>query len=530
MSLPKMTTAVDNISKLDTRPNAVNGLTAEALKAEFDKGPGAIKAFLNDILIPALDASVTLDALGGVPESRTINGKPLSGDVTLDADDIPADDMETHHATVQAALDTVAMELQKTQQAAVPKTRKVAGKALDADITLQASDIRYTGSIGGVMYPDVQKAIDALEAEMPEKGGVVVVSLVNSSSGLIADKSVAEIYAAFVAGKSVVAHAGQEEYQLTEVTGSKAEFQTLDADSGRLVILTGSATGGADNWSISEEPVKAANVTVTNVQVGDTQVDNVAQALGLLSYGNPMDASASYLSSGQQTVAAWAGLAKSGSATEYMVPDGDYKIIDTYDYVYYVTIGRTAGTNYRSIVVRYCTDEGFVYLECYTVDSPGAVAINRLYFSTEEHMLTFNEGTNVILPPCDYPSDEGKVCMVSGGVPAWKKPSAPSVPHLLITSSGDLGSVSISTMEKDGEEIGDSSEWVNAVIETHNAGGVIDIAITGGNTHQLTLTEMSDDEVNLCCVDYVNPGMQQFTAIVVHIGPGSASVNINRTY
>ena len=58
MSLPKMTTAVDNISKLDTRPNAVNGLTADELKAKFDKAPEDIKAFLNERLIPEMETAL----------------------------------------------------------------------------------------------------------------------------------------------------------------------------------------------------------------------------------------------------------------------------------------------------------------------------------------------------------------------------------------------------------------------------------------------------------------------------------------
>lgn len=72
MSLPKMATDVDNISKLDTRPNAVNGLTADQLKAEFDKGPAAIKAFLNNVLIPALD-KLTAE---NIAYQGTISGYP----------------------------------------------------------------------------------------------------------------------------------------------------------------------------------------------------------------------------------------------------------------------------------------------------------------------------------------------------------------------------------------------------------------------------------------------------------------------
>lgn len=55
MSLPKMTTPINNISLLDDLPNAVGGLSAAELKARFDKAGGDIQTFLNDTLIPALE-------------------------------------------------------------------------------------------------------------------------------------------------------------------------------------------------------------------------------------------------------------------------------------------------------------------------------------------------------------------------------------------------------------------------------------------------------------------------------------------
>lgn len=109
MSLPKMTTAVDNISKLDTRPNAVNGLTADELKAKFDKAPEDIKRFLNEVLIPALDGAITLDALGAVPKTRKVNGKALSADIELGPKDMDysATIDGTQVANVNAALNAL---------------------------------------------------------------------------------------------------------------------------------------------------------------------------------------------------------------------------------------------------------------------------------------------------------------------------------------------------------------------------------------------------------------------------------------
>ncbi len=166
MSLPKMTAAVDNISKLDTRPNAVNGLTADELKAKFDKAPEDIKRFLNEVLIPALDGAITLDALGAVPETRKVNGQALSADVTVSAEDVPAFGPDQLKRTTQYLLDELAIDVSK----AVPKTRRVAGKTLDADIALAAEDVGYSKTVGGVTIEGTVKTeLKSLNAEMGRK-------------------------------------------------------------------------------------------------------------------------------------------------------------------------------------------------------------------------------------------------------------------------------------------------------------------------------------------------------------------------
>lgn len=166
MSLPKMTAAVDNISKLDTRPNAVNGLTADELKAKFDKAPEDIKRFLNEVLIPALDGAITLDALGAVPETRKVNGQALSADVTVSAEDVPAFGPDQLKRTTQYLLDELAIDVSK----AVPKTRRVAGKTLDADIALAAEDVGYSKTVGGVTVEGTVKTeLNSLNAAMGGK-------------------------------------------------------------------------------------------------------------------------------------------------------------------------------------------------------------------------------------------------------------------------------------------------------------------------------------------------------------------------
>lgn len=58
-----LTTDLDFVQKLDDLPNAVGGLSADQLKAEFDKAGNAIKLFINSILLAQL-ASETANAAG----------------------------------------------------------------------------------------------------------------------------------------------------------------------------------------------------------------------------------------------------------------------------------------------------------------------------------------------------------------------------------------------------------------------------------------------------------------------------------
>lgn len=56
MELTKLTENVSQVSLLGTYPRTDNNLSIEQLKAWFDKAPEAIKGYLNDTLLPELEA------------------------------------------------------------------------------------------------------------------------------------------------------------------------------------------------------------------------------------------------------------------------------------------------------------------------------------------------------------------------------------------------------------------------------------------------------------------------------------------
>lgn len=55
MAISTMQDDLDIISKLGDNPNTDNNLSEDQLRAKFDEGPNAIKSFLNNVIVPAIN-------------------------------------------------------------------------------------------------------------------------------------------------------------------------------------------------------------------------------------------------------------------------------------------------------------------------------------------------------------------------------------------------------------------------------------------------------------------------------------------
>lgn len=63
MAIEKLSSDLEIISKLGDYPLADDGLEPDQFKAKFDEAGKIIKQYINDVLIPSLDALVDVDAL-----------------------------------------------------------------------------------------------------------------------------------------------------------------------------------------------------------------------------------------------------------------------------------------------------------------------------------------------------------------------------------------------------------------------------------------------------------------------------------
>ncbi|MBS6211116.1 MAG: phage tail protein [Proteus hauseri] len=105
-----------------------------ATKDELSTGLGKVQKSAND---------ANTNANGRVPNTRKVNNKPLSGDITLTAGDVgaatPAQVNEAKTAASNAQ--TAANNANTNANGRVPNTRKVNNKPLSGDITLTAGDV-----------------------------------------------------------------------------------------------------------------------------------------------------------------------------------------------------------------------------------------------------------------------------------------------------------------------------------------------------------------------------------------------------
>jgi hypothetical protein len=106
-----------------------------------------------------------------VPQTRTVNGKALSSDISLGAADIGYDNTGSGMTAddVQSAVD----ELDTALDGKVPNTRTVNNKALSANITLNAGDIGYNNTGTNLSGTDLQATTTELDGRVYalEQGG-----------------------------------------------------------------------------------------------------------------------------------------------------------------------------------------------------------------------------------------------------------------------------------------------------------------------------------------------------------------------
>lgn len=81
--IPSLDADLDIIQKLDDEPNDVGGMTAQELKAVFDKAGNLVKNYLNETLLPALSDTVAEEEVRAAAEDQRVSNE--AGRVSAEA-------------------------------------------------------------------------------------------------------------------------------------------------------------------------------------------------------------------------------------------------------------------------------------------------------------------------------------------------------------------------------------------------------------------------------------------------------------
>lgn len=218
----------------------------------------------------ALSADITLSAsdVSAVPTTRTVNNKALSADITLSASD------------VGALPDSTSIPSSASDVGAVPTTRKVNNKALSADITLGASDVGAVPTARKVnnkaLSADITLgASDVGAIPSTDKGAASGVCPLNSSSKI--DSTYLPSYVDDVI--EVYPRTGQTELSAAWFAEGSASGSAITPETGKLYILMADSTNYAANaqfrWSGSTYvEIIGGGYTLAS----DTDIDNLFSA------------------------------------------------------------------------------------------------------------------------------------------------------------------------------------------------------------------------------------------------------------
>lgn len=398
MSLPTMTTDVENVVKLAKRPNATNGLDYKKLQKVFDQAGVDIKSFLNDTLIPALESGI-----GGVDIASLSEAQDLDKEMTF-----PVFDPNVEGNAKLKIADILPLAVTVT---------KAADGTMTSDKTF--AHVRAAFNAGRPVF--------CIYTNEKEQWDPVILTLAECSSTSAIFTRYTEVYQGDTRLVWITLSASGAIDATSKIDASSIAYSNTTDEESKLAadvkafldLLYQKLTGlGASDVSYSGD-------------IGEFKPKNVSAALeALMNYTDDKvdsipvtkDATADYNASGASSVEAWATMAKTGDTTKYRVAAGRYQI-NLLGFSDSVAITDVPGSTVRVVKITECSSDPFVYLSVYSAKSPGATPVMQVDFSSEENILYVFE-KNLLLPYYGT-EDQGKVLTVDDrGYPKWKASAA----------------------------------------------------------------------------------------------------------
>lgn len=226
----------------------------------------------------------TAEETGAVPKTRKINGKALDVDVTLSASDVGAAE-ENHNHTGYAASNH---SHTPSEVGAVPTIRKVNGKALSADISLTASDVGAAAeSHSHSNYaPSSHSHTPADVGALPISGGTLTGNLTLKGSGNFGTQ--------INLGDGDYVHIAEPTDDCLEIKAKKINFVVSDTTDAKFTLngekiggsggvtsfngRTGAITPASGDYTAAQVGAAPSNHTHTPASIGAAAADHTHPA------------------------------------------------------------------------------------------------------------------------------------------------------------------------------------------------------------------------------------------------------------
>ena len=232
MTLPPIGNDLDIIAKLDDEPNDVGGMTPAELKAQFDLAGNIIKAYLNGVLLPALqivaDTATSITGITGVLHTLTGDDTKLpTGKAVADAIQAAGggDMMKANYDTNSDGKVNAADVADEAAKLSTARTLSVTGGATGS-ATFDGSD-------------DAEINVTALDPTLLT-GAVPVIK-----GGTGASSAAAALYN-LINALTTTTPASGDKVPFADVSGGTAGYMTMSNLLSALAGLGAYTSGGAD--------------------------------------------------------------------------------------------------------------------------------------------------------------------------------------------------------------------------------------------------------------------------------------------
>lgn len=260
---------VENISKLGDQPNDTDGLSADELKALFDKAGVDLKAFINLTMLPEIADAVEAAARGitqqGLPGSsiqdNTITSGKLSKEtgneaVVTAAIQNQAVTKEKLSASVQTLLDNLSTSAQNL-------TRELGAKVNSSDIKRVAITGKYDDLVDPPTIPTVDAALSTTSENAIQNKAVALALADKANAADLADVATSGAYSDLEGTPTIPVIDTNITNGSNNAARSGAVYTALAGKQDKAIATTATLASGQTAWTVTVQGVSANNIVLT---------------------------------------------------------------------------------------------------------------------------------------------------------------------------------------------------------------------------------------------------------------------------